>query len=323
MFDFISQWTNVVANYFSQYLFYACKNNQLLQVNLLLMFNIVNINTQDKWGNTPLHIATEYGHYKLVEMLLKHPEIMPNIKNVDEKTPLHLSCQKKPYEASYIASKENNIKILYALINHPGILVNATGVRGWSPLGVACFWRNQESVFALLSKEKIDVNIQNEEGNTPLHIAHINTDYDQGAPLVELESKMSLPIVNALLAREDINVNIKNKKGETPLHVDVRLGEYYLAKKIMKYPYTKINEQNNKGETPLHLACKEGFEKTVLALLNSPDIDVELIDHSGKTASYYASKNNNHVIQGFFKKASININESNRGIKSFDKGIFS
>ena len=48
----------------------------------------------DKFGQTALHLATAGDFAEVVQKLLSHPKINPNIKNKDELTPVMLASIK-------------------------------------------------------------------------------------------------------------------------------------------------------------------------------------------------------------------------------------
>jgi len=61
------------------------------EMKLLLKHPTIDINKQDKDGNTPLHKIILKKNKEALQLLLKHPNINYNIKNIDEKTPLQLT----------------------------------------------------------------------------------------------------------------------------------------------------------------------------------------------------------------------------------------
>ncbi|OHS95320.1 hypothetical protein TRFO_38571 [Tritrichomonas foetus] len=108
---------------------YACQSGDLNMVKFLV--NSSNINEGfDKQNLTPLHIASKYGHEKIVLFLLKQKDIKINatasitegvfttiykiqFKNL---TPLHMACQ------------SGNVNVVNLLISKPTISINAVSV---------------------------------------------------------------------------------------------------------------------------------------------------------------------------------------------------
>ena len=54
---------------------HACLNNHIEIVSLLCVVEDVNVNAQDEYGDTPLHLAAENGHGECVKTLLAHKDI--------------------------------------------------------------------------------------------------------------------------------------------------------------------------------------------------------------------------------------------------------
>ena len=98
--------------------------------------------------------------------------------NVNEKTadgwaPLHRAAQKG----------DANMDIMRALLDAPGIDINirmghpnseVSHFLGWTPLFSAAFTAQADTVDLLLGERKIDVNIQNHDGDNALGYAYKN-----------------------------------------------------------------------------------------------------------------------------------------------------
>lgn len=101
----------------------------------------------------------------------------------------------------------------------------------------------------LLKKKSIDINVQDNDGDTPLHIAVF----------------MSNDLICSLLLKYNANTTIKDKWGQTALH---RICFCLDSDKLMKIvklfiqysddllKYNNFNQTDNFGNTPLHLVLK-------------------------------------------------------------------
>ena len=139
---------------------------------------------------------------------------------------------------------------------------------------------------SLLAVTGTDVNVKDESGNTPLHLA------------ARYGSKV---IVDTLLkftnseGKKITNVNVKDKDGQTPLHMAVIYGKEDMVDTLLEFTNSegkKITNVNVKdlflGETPLHLAVRKGREAIVKSLL-AHGADVNAKDSNEQTPLQVAS----------------------------------
>lgn len=124
-----------------------------------------------------------------------------------------------------------------------------------------------ELVQDLVNVYNVDVNVQNDEGNTPLHIAFCEGNWDIFKELV----------------MHGADVKAKNNKGETPLETvcDFNIDFFYSK--------DSINIQHNSGLTVLHQCCDKGFVKGVKLFL-SQNADPKIRNLDGNTPLHVAAK---------------------------------
>merc|ERR1719471_2357415 len=79
----------------------------------------IEVNKANKYGSTPLHVASENGYEKVVAQLLPHPSIEVNKARDDERTPL------------IKASENGHEKVVEQLLSHSSIEVNKLDKSGW------------------------------------------------------------------------------------------------------------------------------------------------------------------------------------------------
>jgi hypothetical protein len=165
----------------------AAFNGKLEKAKSLIKANPDLVNSQASYASqTPLHLAAEYGHKDVAELLLA------NKADVEAKayggwTPL--------LNAVFGGHKD-----LVELLVANKADVNVKEDAGRTPLHVAAE-NGYTEIAAFLLASKADVNAKNHDGDTPLHIA------------VALGHK---DMVELLLANK-AEINAKNNSGRTPL----------------------------------------------------------------------------------------------------------
>jgi ankyrin repeat protein len=142
-----------------------------------------------------------------------------------------------------------NPRIIVELLSFPGINVNIQNNDCNTPLHYFCqkfkYPDECQEIFELLVKKGASINAQNKFGETPLHKAIFN-------------NTIRLLLVEILL-EQGADVNVLTKDGETPLHYAVRLGRKDLVQVLMtkKADITIRGHKSNK--TPYELASMWGF----------------------------------------------------------------
>lgn len=139
---------------------------------------------QDKYGNTPLHIAALKGQIELSKVLLSHGA-SPDIQDKDGNTPLHIAAIKGQMELS---------KLFLSHRASPDIQSN----NGDTPLHITAR-EGQIELSNLFLSHGASPAIQNNRGNTPLHSAALKGQLE----------------VSKVLVSHGASIYIKNKDGDT------------------------------------------------------------------------------------------------------------
>ncbi|KAF4529827.1 hypothetical protein B566_EDAN013995, partial [Ephemera danica] len=251
-------------------LHYASKRRNLEVMKILLDLHISLLNIKNNKGQTPLHLTLSHGDkfafFTLTEIdkndmieaskYLLSLNCSVNVKNQDEKTPLHL------------ASMHFNVEIIKLLLERDGTMLNQQDKNGRTPLhyvfyiyvGESYGTTRYETVSCLLNFPECDINLTDNKGNTPLHLA---------------------------ASHKECKANTQDIDGDTPLHSCIQSWikneqTMYIMIKLIKNDTSILNIKNNKGQTPLHEAVKVHSFKDV-DLLVRLGADVHMIDNDNRT----------------------------------------
>ncbi|EAY19410.1 hypothetical protein TVAG_101280 [Trichomonas vaginalis G3] len=172
----------------------AILNSQYEMIDTLVPY-FQDFTLQDKKGRTTLHCAIERKNKEIAEFLVSHGADV-NIKDNRGQTPLHYAVleeetiQYYPLDsfpnfndqlADFLLKKINELKEekqaqINLLISH-GAEIDLKDENGNTPLHIACEYKNKNIVEFLLSHGS-NTNSQNHKGKTPLQIALENGGYE-------------------------------------------------------------------------------------------------------------------------------------------------
>ena len=185
------------------------------------------INSRDKQGNTPLHLAVLNKYLPLLDWLKDHGAD-PNSKGLYGDTPLHLAIISDP------TSDGRVIRRLLLM----GADVNVPNDYGDTPLHRAAYHGLTETV-RLLLKNKADVSRRAQRGETPLLYAA----RPEGHPETVLA-----------LLEGGADVNARDNIGMSPLHGAAMIGNIDVARILADKGNADVNSRTIDGYTPLHIA---------------------------------------------------------------------
>lgn len=228
---------NVQNIYGSTPLHIASGDKEKVDVVRVLIEHGANVNATDKHNSTPLHFATEYKNKNVVALLLENGA-NPNAESIGNYTPLHF------------AAKWEEMDIVDLLLSK-AVEINIRSTHNLTPLDLAIRSGNVKLVKLLLNNGS-NVNGEDKNGCTPLHFA-----VEQGNPnIIEL------------LLTSGAKVDIRNKDNITPLAVAVRK-EHIDVVQLLLAKGASANVQDAYGGTSLHIAAKMQNLEIVKLLLKS------------------------------------------------------
>lgn len=149
--------------------------------------------------------AVRMGKERVVELLLQHSKIDPNVGNgILGEVPL------------YEAVKTRRKAIATLLLQHIKIQVNEPGDRGETPLFVAARYGYEEMVILLLEKSKADIDIsrRNMYNQSPLTIAIEEKEWTVVQLLLKERTRMSEADERVAQTLEDISLDEINEMSD-------------------------------------------------------------------------------------------------------------
>uniref|UniRef100_A0A914GXX0 Uncharacterized protein n=1 Tax=Globodera rostochiensis TaxID=31243 RepID=A0A914GXX0_GLORO len=162
-------------------------------------------NLEDDTGWTLLLLASSSGHLEIVRLLMNF-QIDVNHRISTGQSALHFACSK------------DHLGVARELIDN-GADLNAQDERGTTPLHKAASQGHQRIVNLLMgNREKLQIDLPNREGDTPLHLACEDQQMD----------------VALFLVRSGANLEKKNRQNQTPTDLVHKMQKTPKTSKITK-----------------------------------------------------------------------------------------
>ncbi|KAL4904122.1 ankyrin repeat-containing domain protein [Aspergillus multicolor] len=199
-----------------------------------------------------LAAAAGHGNSDVVRYLLSIGDGPTNHVDKDNQTPI------------FKALESDDLDTVQALLEHRKIDVNCTSIRRveTTPLehavNVAC---SGEVVSALLAHPKIDPNIKNKYGRTPLHEGFTQAYYQR------------MQIAEVLFPHDSVDKNTVDDSGRTPWQEAVRSSVEMLEMFLPYVHRNKIWHSDNDGKTALENSAVF-VRPTVAARPIAPDLGI-------------------------------------------------
>jgi ankyrin repeat protein len=222
-----------------------------------------------------------------------------NVQDNRQGTPLHSALR------NFNPNNGGNITTLTYLLNHKDVNVDIKDQYASTILHAACDNINTLSfdIFRILIETiGSDVNAQDNDNNTPIHIALNRFDPGDGG---------DIDVLIYLLGQKKVNVNIKGEYGDTLLHMacqNINILSLKIFKLLIETMGCDVNARDNKKDTPIHFALdyfnpNQGGDVTVWAyLINQHNVNIHAKHNNGRNLLHYA------CIRNYSSRRSVEVN---------------
>ena len=223
---------------------------------LLLLSRGANVSQTDKDGNTPLHLAAACYHVDICQLLVDHKADVTSVNNKGQ-TPLHTA----------VLEWHNSPTLCCPLITNES--VNVADRHGNYTLHIAARKGDIQTV-QLLVDCRADVNVLNEDGQTPLHTA--------------AGGEKDCPELCSILLKHNAKIDAVDKDGNQPLHLACEAALTSTVQHLLDCN-ADVFATNNSHQTVLHkAACSKRDCPKVCVMLIAKGAQVNATDGNGDTS---------------------------------------
>lgn len=226
----------------------ACQNGDLELVGYLSsQFLVLDVNTPNFNGQTPLMYAAGSGSQAVVEFLIRAGADLRkrDAQNNGDAATNAISVHDHAHLLPFLFSVHENVDDRRYKIQISQSFFTSTTIKNLTPLLYATLVGAEKSALYLV--EKSDVQCVDSTGSNALHYANSHK-----------------PVLQALLnkSQDAAFVNKQNIAGSTPLHKTLQLNRPNEALLLLQYGADPFLANNN-GQIPLILAVEKGFGDVV------------------------------------------------------------
>ena len=247
-------------------------------------------------GDTLLHLAVNYGHGEVAQLLIDVYKLNPKATNKEGDNALHR------------AAFGGHIELVQRLIDHYKLNPEIAGQHGMNALHLAANGGHTGVVQRLIDQYRLDLKATGEDGRNVLHIAtmsgHIRVvqllidQYHLAPEATDQYSSNSLhfaalggnsELVRLLIDQYHVDSKARGQYGMNALHIAATGGHIRVVELLINDYHLDPNAVVGRcSRNALHMAAKGGHIKLVQLLINH--IDPKVTDKKGTNALHLAAE---------------------------------
>lgn len=176
-------------------------------------------------------------------------------------------------EALHTAVRTNNVADAIARLDAGADINGANPASGETPLMITAKMEGRVKIAKMLLARGANVNAQNLDGDTVLHIAI---------------RKNKVRMLQLFVTAPGVNANLLDSNGNTALTLTIKILKTDGIPVVLSAPGVDVNLADSEGTSPLILAANRGFIETIEALL-AAGANVNAVNSTGDTALMVAT----------------------------------
>ncbi|KAI6653575.1 Serine/threonine-protein phosphatase 6 regulatory ankyrin repeat subunit A-like isoform X1 [Oopsacas minuta] len=286
---------------------HVCLRKENLDCLNMLLRNNANISIEDKYGNSVVHTAALRNRDDALKEMLH--TMLEKEEGLNEWQSVLKNCNKKRLIPAALATEIPVVEVLLERANKEGAYNDE--------LGRLLFWaagRNKLELARYLIGEGATVNVENENGQTPLKLACVRGHVDLAELILEHNEdpnytgeNSKLTAMNSaarsghidvveLLRRHNVHLWDQGVMETSALHSAIAGGQSQLAEFLIEQAMMNTNARDKCERTPLYYAIEEGHPDCVKVLLRNQADPELVVDGTGQKAVHLAVENDKRQI---------------------------